>query len=133
MKYKLNIVQPVDQNAYNAYNFSEELMQLISGVYSTNIEVASANFDAIVRYFAKGFATAEEVDFLVMTNDNPIAYLLYALEDSNPGPYAFLGKMVDQVVKATLQSERDNAVCDVTLKPGAEEIDIMGDYSEMDA
>ena len=96
MTYTPNIVQPIDQNAYH---FSEELMQLISKIYSSNKEEANDSFWGLIDYFKRGSATNEEHEFLVMNNDNPIVELLNALRCSNlEEPYELLRQTVEQVV-----------------------------------
>ena len=105
MTYTLNIAQSTDQNAYR---FSDWLMQIISNVYSSDTEVASNSFQTLIDYFTAGSATAEEREFLVMTNDNPLIYLLNALQNSNPELYELLRQTVGEVVRATAEENLNN-------------------------
>ena len=61
-------------------------MNLISDLYSSNSEVANKTAVLLVQYFKKGLASAEEVHYLIMINQNYIAKLLPGLSDQ-PGPY----------------------------------------------
>lgn len=84
------------------YNpFSNTLMNLISDVYSSNLEIANKSFDILVQYFKKGLATPEEVHCLIMTNQNYIVKLLSDLSDQ-PGPYEILCSTVGKVVAENL-------------------------------
>lgn len=95
------------------YNpFSETLMNLISNVYSRDTEVANKSFSILVQYFKKGFATAEEVHCLIMTNQNYIVKLLSDLSDQ-PGPYEILRSTVGKVVSDNLSVSLEDDV-DIT-------------------
>ena len=80
------------------YNpFSKKLMNLIGGVYSKNVKVATESFDELVDYFKTDSATDAEVNWLIMTNANYIVKLLGDLSDQ-PGPHELLRSTVGKVV-----------------------------------
>ena len=95
------------------YNpFSNTLMNLISDVYSSNLEIANKSFDILVQYFKKGLATPEEVHCLIMTNQNYIVKLLSDLSDQ-PEPYEILRSTVGKVVSDNLSVSLEDDV-DIT-------------------
>jgi len=86
------------KNINRDHPFSPALLQTIENVYSEDVMFASQNLQNLMDYFEEGHATAEEVNFLVMTNDNPVVALLVALNIANPEHSEDLRKIVGQVV-----------------------------------
>ena len=96
------------------YNpFSEKLMNLIGGVYSKNLKVASTNFGELVDYFKTDSATSAEVNCLIMTNANYIVKLLGDLSDQ-PGPHELLRSTVGKVVINGLSVSFEEDGVDIT-------------------
>lgn len=95
------------------YNpFSDTLMNLIKGVYSSDEAVANKSFDILVQYFKTGLATAREVHCLIMTNQNYIVKLLSDISDQ-PGPYELLRSTIGRVVAENLSVSHEDDV-DIT-------------------
>ena len=61
--------------------FSEKLMSLINGVYSTDETSANKSFKGLLNYFNTGSATTAEVKCLIMTNQNYVVKLIYDIKD----------------------------------------------------
>lgn len=84
------------------YNpFSEELMDLIIGVYSTDTQFANESFEFLINYFQDGYATEEEINHLRSTNNNRIVELLDQLNKESIA-YKLLRSTVGQVVADNL-------------------------------
>lgn len=90
------------------YNpFSDELMDLIEGVYSENSEFANRSFELLIDYFDMGFATDEEIDFLVSNNNNYIVELLSQLNKESEA-YELLRSTVGKVVSDAVSIDYDD-------------------------
>ncbi len=98
---------------YNYNPFSKQLMDLIGGVYSKNVKVASTSFDELVDYFKTDSATSAEVNCLIMTNANYIVKLLGDLSDQ-PGPHELLRSTVGKVVIDGLSVSFEEDGVDIT-------------------
>lgn len=80
------------------YNpFSNELIELIKGVYSENYEFANRSFRLLIDYFSMGLATDKEIDFLVVDNNNDIVKLLSQLNKESQA-YKLLRSTMGKVV-----------------------------------
>ena len=95
------------------YNpFSNELMDLIEGVYSENYEFANRSFELLINYFNMGLATDREIDFLIIDNNNYVVKLLSDLKKESEA-YELLRSTVDKVVAEALSIDDDEDYIDI--------------------
>jgi hypothetical protein len=93
------------QNTYlNNNSFSMNLNNLIKGIYSEENETAKNCFLDLIEYFTNGHATKSELHCLIMTNQNPIVYLMSRL---NANSKSLLSQAVGKAIKDELE-ERNN-------------------------